>query len=111
MQERNETFFANKLAFTLEIEKKTQAVFAKDVGIAKSLVNLLVTGRQAPSRRLLRTIIEKATEDPFKQADLLAAHLMDEMQSAGSAKSWIQILVNAQGAARLGQPIATVDGK
>jgi transcriptional regulator with XRE-family HTH domain len=102
-------FFGAKLTSVLVSEGKTQGQLAQEAGVSQSLVTYLTSGKQTCSIKFLKKIIEASSEDPFKRADLLAAHLWDHMQAAGSAKSLVQILINAHDAKQTFQSSDFVD--
>lgn len=89
--------FGYKLTAVLASEGKTQGQLAEEAGVSQSLVTYLASGKQSCSIKFLKKIIEASSTDPFKRADLLAAHLWDHMQAAGASKSLVQILINAHG--------------
>jgi len=90
-------YFGSKLTAVLAAEGKTRGQLAHEPGVSQSLVTYLATGKQSCSIKFLRKIIEASSNDPFKRADLLAAHLWDHMQAAGSSKALVQIMINADG--------------
>jgi len=102
-------FFGAKLTSVLASEGKTQGQLAQEAGVSQSLVTYLTSGKQTCSIKFLKKIIEASSDDPFKRADLLAAHLWDHMQAAGAAKSLVQILINAHDAKQSFQPSDLVD--